>query len=111
MSVGANIVVSYKDAEPVTLKPAINVGQQHSPSSRVKLPGPEDAYLTLAEIDAGSKMIGLVYQGPASSSGESAEKSSPSLIAEVSIKPGMTLLWLGTFLILLGGSVAITRRW
>jgi len=111
MSVGANIVVSYKDAEPVTLKPVITVGQQHSPSSRVKLPGPEDAYLTLVKIDAGSKMIGLAYQGPASSAEKSAEKSPPAVIAEVSIKPGMTLLWLGTFLILLGGGVAIARRW
>jgi len=107
MSVGANIVVSYKDAEPVILKPVITMGQRHSPSSRVKLPGPEGAYLTLVRIDAGAKMIGLLYQGPASS----AEKSPPAIIAEVSIKPGMTLLWLGTLLILLGGSIGIARRW
>ena len=107
MSVGANIVVSYKDAEPVTLKPVITMGQRDSPSSRVKLPGPEGAYLTLVRIDAGAKMIGLFYQGPASS----AEKSPPAIIAEVSIKPGMTLLWLGTLLILLGGSIGIARRW
>jgi cytochrome c-type biogenesis protein CcmF len=107
MSVGANIVVSYKDAEPVTLKPVITVGQRQSPSKRVKLPGPKDAYLTLVNIDAGSKMIGLVYQDTASS----AHTSPPAVIAEVSIKPGMTILWLGTFLILLGGSVAIARRW
>ncbi len=111
MSVGANIVVSYKDAEPVILKPVIAVGQRHSPSNRVKLPGPDDAYLTLVNIDAGAKMVSLIYQGPASSAEKSAQTSPPAVIAEVSIKPGMTLLWLGTFLILLGGGVAIARRW
>jgi cytochrome c-type biogenesis protein CcmF len=111
MRVGANIVVSYKDAEPVRLKPVITVGQRHSPSSRVKLPGPEDAYLTLVNVDAGGKTIGLFYQGPEVAAEKSAETSPPAVIAEVSIKPGMTLLWLGTFLILLGGSVAIARRW
>jgi hypothetical protein len=100
-------LVKYKDTEPVTLKPVITVGKQHGPSKRVKLPGPEDAYLTLVNIDAGSKMIGLVYQDTASS----ADISPPAVIAEVSIKPGMTVLWLGTLLILLGGSIGIARRW
>ncbi len=107
MSVGANIEVSYKGAEAVALKPVITIGQLHSPSSGVKLPGPQEAYLTLASIDAGAKAIGFVYQGP----GSATEKSLPAVIAEVSIKPGMTMLWVGTLLILLGGSVAIPRRW
>ncbi|MDY6838630.1 MAG: cytochrome c biogenesis protein CcsA [Thermodesulfobacteriota bacterium] len=110
MSVGANILVSYKGGEPVTLKPLMTMGQGQSPSSRVKLPGPEDAYLTLAKMDATDKTITLVYEGPGGGT-EKGQDTPPAVIAEVSIKPGMTLLWLGTCLILLGGCVAIARRW
>jgi hypothetical protein len=85
------------------------VGKKDDPSSRVKLPGPEDAYLTLVSIDAGAKTIHLVYDGPASPAKKHIEKP-PSLIAEVSIKPGMTMLWLGTILILTGGAIAVVRR-
>jgi cytochrome c-type biogenesis protein CcmF len=111
MSVGANIVVSHKGGEPVTLKPVITVGQLHSPSSRVKLPGPEEAHLTLVTIEADDKAVDLVYQGPAANPEKDTEATPPQIIAEVSIKPGMTLLWFGTFLILLGGCIAIPRRW
>jgi cytochrome c-type biogenesis protein CcmF len=111
MTVGANIEVSYKGGEPVMLKPVITMGQLHSPSSRVRLPGPEEAYLTLVKIDAGAKTIGLVYEGPQSEEEKMTEGSPPSVIAEVSIKPGMTVLWLGTLLILVGGCIAIPRRW
>ena len=111
MTVGANIQVSYKGEAPVILKPVITVGQLHSPSSRVKLPGPEEAYLTLVRIDAGGKTIGLVYEGPKPEKEQEAEDTPPSVIAEVSIKPGMTILWLGTLLILIGGCIAIPRRW
>jgi cytochrome c-type biogenesis protein CcmF len=111
MSVGANISVSHKGGEPVTLKPLITVGQLHSPSSRVKLPGSEEAHLTLVSVEAGEKIVHLVYQGPRSAAKDEAHKTPPRVIAEVSIKPGMTLLWLGVFLILLGGCIAIPRRW
>ena len=109
MSVGADIVVSYKGAESVSLKPMMIMGKKDDLSSRVKLPGPEDAYLTLMTIDAGAKTIGLAYHGPASTAKKHIEKP-PALIAEVSIKPGMTMLWLGTILILAGGTIAIVRR-
>ncbi|MBW2216909.1 MAG: cytochrome c biogenesis protein CcsA [Deltaproteobacteria bacterium] len=110
MSVGANIMVSHKDAEPVSLKPVIAVGQLHGPSSKVKLPGPEEAYLTLVRIEVGSKTVGVVYDGPGAPEIKAPEKTPASMIAEVSIKPGMTILWLGTVLILLGGSIAIVRH-
>lgn len=109
MTVGADIEVSYKGAESVTLKPIMIVGKKENPSSRVKLPGPENAYLTLKTIDAGTKTIGLVYEGPAADGKEPIEKP-PALIVEVSTKPGMTTLWLGTLLILAGGVIAIVRR-
>ncbi len=111
MSVGANIVVSHKGGEPVPLRPVITVGQLHSPKSHVKLPGGEEANLILVGIEVEQKAVNIVYQGPASPAGEEAEKTPASVILEVSKKPGMTLLWLGCFLILLGGCFAIPRRW
>jgi cytochrome c-type biogenesis protein CcmF len=111
MKVGADIAVSYKGSEPVVLKPVITVGQLHGPTSRVKLPGSEDATLTLVNIEADAKTVGVVYDGPGASANEETEATPASVIAEVSIKPGMTVLWLGTFLILLGGSIGIVRHW
>ena len=111
VTVAALIVASYKGEKPVKLMPAITMGKKHSPLQRVRLPGPQDAYLTLVGIDATSKTIGLAYHGPPSPSQESAQTSPPAVIAEVSIKPGMTLLWLGTLLILAGGGIAMVRHW
>ncbi len=109
--VGADIEVSYKGEEPVKLKPLISPGKTQGPSSRVKLPGPQDAHVTLVSMDASAKTIHLDYDGPKPAEQEPEEKTPPSVIAEISIKPGMTVLWLGCFLILLGGSIAIVRRW
>jgi len=108
MKVGADITVSYKGAEPVSLKPMMIPGKEDDPSIRVRLPGPEDAFLTLIGIDAGAKTVTFIYQGrePAAKK----QEKPPALIAEVSIKPGMTVLWLGVFLILVGGVIGIVRR-
>ncbi len=112
LSVGADIVVSYKGQDPLTLKPVLTMGKEGNTSSRVKLPGPDEAYLSLAQIEASSGSILLEYQGPESSDQEKiVQKTPPAFIAEVSIKPGMTMLWLGTFLILLGGGIGVYRRW
>jgi len=114
LSVGANLVVSYKGQDPIELKPFITVGGEHQhsgPSSRVKLPGPDEAYVTLESLNAGEKTIHLDYQGPKPGKETDKQEALPTLIAEVSIKPGMTVLWLGTFLMLFGGCIAIARRW
>ncbi len=110
MAVGANILVSYKGGDPVNLKPVIIMGQTKSPSGSVKLPGPREAYIVLARIDATTKSIILIYHELMEASAKDAELSLPSILIDVSIKPGMTLLWAGVFLLLLGGSIANVRR-
>ncbi|OEU51970.1 MAG: hypothetical protein BA861_07850 [Desulfobacterales bacterium S3730MH5] len=109
--VGANIEVSYKGQEPVELKPVFDPVKPESLESRVKLPGPKDSYITLVKIDANTKTVVLLYEGDGCTSQEAVEASPPVILVEVSLKPGMTLLWLGTILILLGGGIAIARRW
>jgi cytochrome c-type biogenesis protein CcmF len=111
MSVGTDLVVSYKGGDPVPLKPVITRDEQGWSASPVRLPGQEEAYVTLVQIQASAGSIILDYQGPPSTPGKTAEKTPPAIIAEVSIKPGMTVLWLGTFLILLGASIGVARRW
>jgi cytochrome c-type biogenesis protein CcmF len=111
VTVGADLLVSYKGGYPTEVKPIISKGQEGWSARPVKLPGPVDAYVTLVQIRASEGSIVLDYQGPASSPGENPEKTPPAFIAEVSIKPGMTVLWLGTFLILLGGGIGVARRW
>ncbi len=110
MAVGANILVSYKGGDPVNLKPVIIMGRTKSPSGSVKLPGPREAYIVLARIDATTKSISLIYHELMEASAKDAELSLPSILIDVSIKPGMTLLWAGVFLLLLGGSIANVRR-
>ncbi len=110
MAVGANILVSYKGGDPVNLKPVLIMGRTKSPSANVKLPGPREAYIVLARIDATTKSISLIYHERMDAAAKDAESSLPSILIDVSIKPGMTLLWAGVFLILLGGSIATVRR-
>ncbi len=110
MSVGATIEVTYNEIPPETLKPVLHIGRQKTPSEPVKLPGPQEAYLTIARINAGAKTVTLHYEGLETTDQAPKVSTPPAMIAEVSIKPGMTVLWLGCFLILLGGSIGIYRR-
>ena len=73
------------------VKPVLVIGSQHR-SSRVKLPGPHDAYVTLISVEAGAKTIHLDYEFPKSARAMVEKGRSLTVIAEVSIKPGMTLL-------------------
>ena len=111
VSVGANLLVSYKGEHPTAVKPIISKGKEGWAASPVRLPGPVEAYLTLVQIQASEGRIVLDYQGPAASPEKGVDKTPPAFIAEISTKPGMTVLWLGTFLILLGGSFGVVRRW
>lgn len=109
VSVGADLQVSYQKGKPVALKPVLTMGKEGLSSNPVKLPGPAEAYLTLIRIKAESKSIVLAYQGPESQ--ETVEKSPAAVVADVSTKPGMTVLWLGCLLILLGGGIGVYRHW
>ena len=111
VSVGADLEVSYKNENPVKVKPVLTLGKEGNTAKPVRLPGPADAYVSLVNIQATSGSIVLEYEGPGASPDKDVEKTPPAFIAEVSVKPGMTVLWLGSLLILIGGSIGVVRRW
>jgi len=108
--VGAEIEISYKDEKPVKLKPFFSPGKGPNMDARVKLPGPQEAFLTLISLDAGAKTIHLDYEGPLPKPAEPPPPKSPSAVIEVAVKPGMSILWFGVFLVLYGGCLGIVRR-
>ena len=111
VSVGADLEVSYKNENPVKVKPVLTLGKEGNTAKPVRLPGPAEAYVSLINVQATTGSIVLEYEGPGAGPDKSVEKTPPAFIAEVSVKPGMTVLWLGTFLILVGASIGVVRRW
>jgi cytochrome c-type biogenesis protein CcmF len=69
VSVGADLLVSYKSENPVKVKPIITKGKEGWIASPAKLPGPVEAYVTLAQIEASAGSIVLDYQGSPSGPG------------------------------------------
>ncbi len=60
-------------------------------------------------LDAGQRMIELAFEGlPNSSSSVASAKE--TLIVEVSHKPFMSILWIGTILIIIGAIIALINR-
>ncbi len=110
-SVGADLQVSYKGEKAVSFKPFFFPNVKDNPKSRVKLPGQEDAYLIFVGMNVNDKNISLMYSGPDLTDSDVEEEiPQPIMYAEVSTKPGMTMLWLGVTLLLLGGVFSIYRR-
>lgn len=112
ISVGARLKVAYNEEAPVALMPVLNMGQPKGANTRVKLPGGEAAFVSLARINADEKTVILVYDGPGddAKTEQDAEIQKASVILDISTKPGMTLLWVSTLLMLFGGVVGIIRR-
>jgi len=106
VKVAAELLVSYRHGAPMELRPLYAVGASDNSESRVKLPGEVDAFLNLMRIDATNKTIELLYDGPQTETPLATE----TLFAEVSIKPGMSLLWIGVTLLIVGGMLSIYRR-
>ncbi|MEJ2431263.1 MAG: cytochrome c biogenesis protein CcsA [Deltaproteobacteria bacterium] len=111
VSVGADLEVTYKNEDPVKVKPVLTLGKEGNTAKPVRLPGPAEAYVSLVNVQASSGSIVLEYEGPGASPDKAVEKTPPAFIAEVSVKPGMTVLWLGSLLILVGATIGVVRRW
>ncbi len=112
MSVGAELQVSYKGEQPVTLMPVYTVNDKNAPGSRVKLPGNDEVYAILTGMNASEKTIDLHFSGLQTDTSDSEVSQKPAfMVAEISTKPGMLILWIGVTLLLLGGAMSVYRRW
>ncbi|MBN1848856.1 MAG: cytochrome c biogenesis protein CcsA [Deltaproteobacteria bacterium] len=108
--VGAEIEVSYQGGKPVKAKPFFSPGEEPNMDAKVKLPGHQDAFVTLISLDAGAKTIHLDYEGPLPRTSGKPTQETPTAVIETAVKPGMTILWLGVFFVLYGGCLGVLRR-
>jgi cytochrome c-type biogenesis protein CcmF len=104
MKVGAKLEVEYKN-ETSNLTPYLLMGKEEGPEKMaVPLPGGVDS-LKLEKIDADNKAVLLRFIG------SSFEKSTGEyLILELSKKPLIWVLWLGTILVMMGLFLSTWRR-
>jgi cytochrome c-type biogenesis protein CcmF len=104
ISVGAKLEIQKDDAID-TLIPIISmdVSGQDQKKEKVLLPGGKIA-IDLEQIDADRKMVKLTFFALED------EPQKDLLVLEVSRKPLINLLWLGTVLIMLGLAVSTYRR-
>jgi cytochrome c-type biogenesis protein CcmF len=104
MSVGATLEITHQE-EKTILTPIIVIGETEEDEAKniVHLPGGED-HLVLEEIDADQKMVALnLFLAKE-------EPAKDLLVLEVSRKPLINVLWLGTVLIMMGLLITTYRR-
>jgi cytochrome c-type biogenesis protein CcmF len=104
MRVGATLEITHEN-EKQTLTPAMVMGgtEEDDTLRVILLPGGED-HLILERINADDKSIVLVLMQTNPESGKNL------LVLEVSRKPLINVLWLGTILIMVGLVIATYRR-
>jgi len=108
--VGARLKVS-RDGNEYDITPAVLMenGQRTSQPATFTSAGGQEILIDLHGIDAGSGRVEIALEGAAS---KPAQTSAPQkqLLVEVSKKPFMNVLWLGTILLTLGTIVAAKNR-
>ncbi len=113
MRVGAKLTITV-DAKTYSIAPAIVFEQNKKRAENgifdLEVDGKKQAVTVILNgLDAGQKMIELAFEGlpkPASSAASTKEM----LIVEVSNKPFMSILWIGTILIIIGAIIALINR-
>jgi cytochrome c-type biogenesis protein CcmF len=112
--VGAVLEIEKED-EKFVVKPAIIMGSEGREVEPALLPGmphSEDSghpAVILAGLNADEKRIQLVFQGLHEEQPQE-EVAREQLIVEVSEKPFMSILWIGTILLILGSIIAFMKR-
>lgn len=106
-SIGVRLALSGRGAEH-TLIPKLTMGEGGMTSSRVELPGVPGGWVEIAGINADQGRVRLTLGGVG---GVAADPGEPAVFAaEVTIKPAISLVWIGLVVLLLGGTVALLRR-
>jgi len=112
MVVGADLEIEV-DGTTTAITPAILIGakgRQMQPATmphRASETSHNHPSIFMTNLNADQKQIELVIQGL---EGEESEASVEQLIVEVSKKPFMSILWIGTVILILGSVVAFAKR-
>lgn len=108
----AGAVIELATPEGVTVvTPTWVVGAERAEGPPVVLPA--GMTVRLAGMDVSSRFVRLLLSRPGLIwlTVQRPEDLLGTLVVQVSIKPGINLLWLGGVLLLLGTAVAMVRRW
>lgn len=103
MSIGAVLDVEYKGRK-TELVPVATLGDESKPA---KLPGGGEVKIFLGEINANDRLVILHFFGMP---GQTTMPDHIIVPVEVKRKPLINLVWLGTILMMLGGGIAMRRR-
>jgi cytochrome c-type biogenesis protein CcmF len=111
-NVGAVLDVKEGDHNH-TVVPILTMGAAGKKSEPVIIPShgkyTPDLQVILKQIDADKKMVEIEFLGLAEDNAE-AVTTPEQLLIEFSTKPFMSILWLGTILLLAGSFIALTQR-
>lgn len=108
--VGAELVIKTKDKN-YNITPFLDMGSENKNSTPVSIPMNygNEIQIKLSSINADTKEIKLEFEGLPESQTTSDEPVE-QLLLEVSTKPFMNVLWLGTIIFTIGTIIAIQRR-
>lgn len=106
-SIGVKLTLTREDAAH-TLVPALSMTSSGVTSTRVDVPGVPGAWIEVGGMNADLGRVRLTLAGLGELPGDPGEPA--SFAAEITIKPGINLLWLGLVILLAGSTVALVRR-
>ncbi len=110
ISVASKLTLQGPGQEPIELEALYVIRGSGEPRGEAcPIPG-TDATLEVQGIDADRGMVKLAIAGLGSDSSGSAGTPA-NLVLDVSTKPLILLVWLGTILTLAGSCLAVIRRW
>jgi cytochrome c-type biogenesis protein CcmF len=109
IAVEAVIHIVAPDGTTSTVKPIFKVEQDKPPVSE-PIPLPGGATAALMEVDAANQMA-IVQIGGVDLSKVNPDDLKARAFIEVSHEPGIKLVWLGIIIGVLGGLLAMIRRW
>lgn len=107
VDIGAAFEVVRAGAEPIRIVPMLrNIGGQQRPED-VAVPGLDGVVLRLAQVNAEARTVEVAVLDPHAP----ADLGQPARFsADVSVKPMITLVWVGLVVLLIGSVMAVVRR-
>ena len=97
-----------KDGHDHIVKPGIVVQGSNQKPIVDKMPGADNVTVSIASLNAENKLVELSFVGLNKTA--EPKKTADMVVLEVSHKPFMGILWIGTILLTLGTILAMSRR-